>query len=185
MFKLLKQPCWPLEVIAALERRDFDDYDVIMGHPEKFGKDETTMKKMFAPYLKYRDAVLGELNQIFLGYKEVEHYLIEDAKIRYELLTAFTMVLVDQTTFDKLDQSILSDDVKLRRVMARFVNILIADHYDEEDGEYELKDLEETSKVVKYLGKVNIDNDLKFKSLELYLNAKEIRSEERRVGKEC
>lgn len=174
MFNFQENPCWPLEVIAALERRDYDDYDVIMEHPEKFGKDELTMKETFAPYLKYKKAVMGELNQIFSRYKEVEHYLIEDAKIRYELLTAITMVLVDQTTFDKLDKSILSNDSMLKTVMAKAMNILIADQYNEEDGEYELKDLEEPSKVVKYLGKVNIDNDLKFKSLELYLNIKEI-----------
>lgn len=173
MFKLIEQPCWPIEAITALSRRENDDYDVIMSHPEKFGKNATTMKEMFLPYLKYKEAVLVELNQIFSKYQEVQHFLVDDSKLRYELLMAITWALVDRTTFAKLDESILSDDNALRKALARFVHSIIADEY-EEDDKYELAELEEPSKVVKYLGNVNLESDMKFKLMELYLNAKEV-----------
>lgn len=169
MFQVIEKPCWPLEAINALRKECSDDYDGIMSHPEKFGKTEAEMAKMFQPYLKYKRAVVPEVLEIISRYDEMKRYLITEEAKKYDLLMAVAMAALDNNELDCLDSRYLENQSDQKRCLALVVSVLLEEDIDVNDS-IKVKEFNDPVYVIRRMDNLEISNEIKFKFMDLYLN---------------
>lgn len=169
MIQIIDKPCWPLEVINVLRKEVSDDYDIIISHPEKFGKTEMEMEAMFQPYLNYRNAVLPEILKIFSCYDEVKRYLITEDEKKYDMLMAVAIAALDNDQLEILDTKILEDQSYEKRCLAIVLAVLLGEDVDLDDPN-KLKEFENPAYVIRRMEDLEISDEVKLKYMDLHLN---------------
>jgi len=180
MLPIRKEPLWLEEAFVALSKKDGDDYDLIMSHPDKFGATREEFQELFAPYLAYRDAVLPELLAIIEGEAVLRSYR-EMGKKTFVFLEAAAIIFMNEKDPDHLMEWTTETEKDMRQRVSALIRLTLKadEEWQQEDDAPAMETVQELTAL---LDRSDVSGEVRYQLLCLYLDPQGFLEALRRVA---